>query len=97
MRKITNEIVLAFNNNETLKRSNTETNGTAIWLHGNKIAEKRDGSLWISNAGWFTKTTKERLNALYGVSIQQKKGQWFLNSKPWSGEWVNTSDWTAKI
>lgn len=88
MRKITLEIRNAFNHNEHLKISNTETDGVAIWLHSNKIAEKRDRALWITNCGWFTNTTKERLNSLYGVSIQQKKGIWLLNGKEWDGEWI---------
>lgn len=36
--------------------------------------------------GWATPPTKERLNALDGVSIQQKKGKWYLNGVEWSGE-----------
>jgi hypothetical protein len=55
-------------------------------LFGNKIAAiESDGRLWISNAGWDTKTTKERLNGLPGVSIQQKKGEWYLNGNQWDG------------
>jgi hypothetical protein len=43
----------------------------------------------ISNAGWFSKTTKERLNGLYGVSISQKAGEWYLNGIKWGGHWIN--------
>jgi hypothetical protein len=58
-------------------------------LHGNAIAvNTQQGVIYITNAGWSTTTTKERLNAIPGVSICQKKFQWFLNGKPWNGDWI---------
>lgn len=58
-------------------------------LHGNDIAELTDTNvLRITNAGWFSNTTKERLNGLPGVSIHQKAGVWYLNGKEWDGEWT---------
>ena len=63
-----------------------------MFLHGNKIAEKRDGALWITNAGWNTVTTKERLNGLDGVTIFQRKHVWYLNGKEWCGEWVTVNN-----
>ena len=89
MRKVTSEICRAFNQGEARNIGNSSTDGVALFLHGNKIAEKRNGSLWITNAGWSTNTTKERLNGLYSVSIYQKKGVWYLNEKEWDGGWVN--------
>jgi hypothetical protein len=89
MRKVTQQIVDAFLRGQLKKVDNTFTDGVAIWLHGNKIAEKRANGLWISNAGWFSKTTKERLNGLPDVSVCQKKGEWYLNGHAWGGEWVH--------
>lgn len=59
-------------------------------LHGNEIAaiDSKDHSLYITDAGWATNTTKERLNGIPGVSIQQIKGSWYLNGKQWNGEWT---------
>ena len=59
-------------------------------LHGHVIARRYIGSndIQITNAGWFSNTTKERLNGIPGVSICQKKGQWFLNGNAWNGEWT---------
>lgn len=59
-------------------------------LFGNEIAaaDSGDGSLYITNAGWKTATTKERLNGLPNVSISQIKGKWFLNGDEWNGEWI---------
>jgi hypothetical protein len=88
MKKVTNQILSAFYNNESKTVQNTKTDGKAIYLHGNKIAEKRSDGIYISNSGWQSNTTKERLNALQGVSIQQKDFVWYLNGKAWDGNWI---------
>lgn len=90
-RKVTQQIVSAFIAGEQIKVSNTSTDGNKLYLHGHLIAEKRDGELWITNAGWTSNVTKERLNGLPGVSIAQKNFTWFLNGKEWNGQWVNVS------
>jgi hypothetical protein len=99
MRKVTEQIVRAFRNRERKTIGNSSTDGTALYLHGNKIAEFRNQELWISNAGWQSNTTKERLNGLAGVSVVQRRGQWYLNGLPWDGEWVQVStfghEWQA--
>lgn len=88
MRKITLEAVTAFMHGEKYRGGNTKSDGSALYLHGNKIAEHRSDGLYISNAGWQSNTTKERLNGLPGVSICQKKGVWYLNGKEWSGDFI---------
>ena len=94
MRQITQKIVHAFNGRYALKIDNSRTDGESLWLFDNKIAEWRIyGGLWISNAGWNSKTTKERLNGLSGVHIQQVRGNWFLNGRAWDGGWVNVNAW----
>lgn len=62
-------------------------------LFGNVIAvkDRKNGDVWITNAGWNTVTTKERLNGIDGVSINQVKGIWYLNGKQWGGEWTKVS------
>ena len=94
MRKVTEQVVGAFERRQSRKVSNTETDGTSLWLHNNKIAQWKDGGIWISNAGWSSKTTKERLNGITGVNITQKKGEWYLNGHHWGGEWVCLNDLT---
>ena len=91
MRKITQESVRNFIDGVPFKKSNMEVSreGTIYYLklHGNKIAARlADGRMWISNAGWPTNTTKERLNGLPGVRVNQKNFQWFINGIPWTGE-----------
>lgn len=94
MRKITTNSIEAFNRNENFKSSNTEvvtdTHTTFLKLHGNTIAIKNIDSkeLKITNCGWETTTTKERLNGLEGVRINQKKGVWYLNGKAWNGNLI---------
>jgi len=69
--------------------ANTKVDSTGIYLHGNHIARNAgEGHVAITNAGWATLTSKDRLNAIPNVSIYQKRGQWYLNNKEWSGEWV---------
>lgn len=92
MRKITKETIQAFNENRPFKKQNTEieilNNKTLFYLHNNLIAIKINNALTITNCGYFTNVTKERLNALEGVSIQQKKFKWYLNGKEWDGKWI---------
>ena len=93
MRQITRDIVNAFQNSRSLTIGNSRTNGESLWLFGNKIAEiKRDG-LWITNAGWDSSTTKERLNGLSGVNIVQRRCTWFLNGLEWDGRWTHVDTW----
>lgn len=97
MRRITERIVSAFLRDENLKIDNTRTNGRAIWLWENKIAEFREDGLWITNAGWPSTTTKERLNGIPDVSIVQKKGQWYLNGHAWDGSWVHVETFAGAV
>jgi hypothetical protein len=97
MRKITREIAFAFEHGITTKIDNSRTDGRSLWLFDNKIAEWRAGGLWVTNAGWESKTTKERLNGLRGVRIQQVRGQWYLNGRAWNGEWVNVADFDGAV
>lgn len=111
MRKVTEQAIYHFDKCENFKLSNTEVlvelnvNGfdVHLLLHGNLIATKKvnvatqENTLFITNAGWNTPTTKERLNGLDGVGICQKKGQWYLNGKIWNGELVDVAKWNAEL
>ena len=77
------------NGNKYSNGKNTKVEGGGLYLHGNLIACRAlNGHISISNRGWFTLTTKDRLNALNNVSIYQKRGAWFLNNQPWDGAGV---------
>lgn len=92
MKKITKDSTQAFLKFENFKRSNTEVvaspEKSQMFLFGNLIAEMRivNGrkSLIISDAGWPTRTTRERLNGLPGVNLYVRKGVQFLNGREWT-------------
>ncbi len=104
MRQITQDSVNAFLHFQRFNKQNmsvqvieqlTNSDGditpkqSLLLLHGNIIAKIVKGvGLFITNAGWATNTTKDRLNALPNVSIQQKNFVWYLNGKEWDGEWI---------
>lgn len=101
MRKITFDAVAAFYNEKPFKRGNTEVEvfictllrkTVYLILHGNTIARLKNGKLTISNGGWSSNTTKERLNGLTGVHIQQKDFVWYLNGEAWNGDWIKIGD-----
>ena len=55
----------------------------SVRLHGNEIAAIRpaEGTVWVSDCGWQTLTTKSRLNTLIGcltrhAGITQRRGEW---------------------
>ena len=93
MRKITSEAVDKFLSKTPFRKSNMsveESYGVyKLKLHGNTIATIDElGVLSVSNAGWASNTTKERLNGLPNVRIHQKNWNWYLNGNQWNGEWT---------
>lgn len=90
MQQITRLMREAFQESKPFKKDNTEVRvtdfGTYIYLFKNRIAHKDNyGNIYITTSGWPTRTTKDRLNALPGVSINQHKGYWYLNGNKWDG------------
>lgn len=66
----------------------------SVKLHGNEIAAIRpiEGTLWVSDCGWQTVTTKSRLNALIGAltrhsGITQRNHQWLQMQGQAAYEW----------
>ena len=102
MRKITEQSINAFMTAENFKKGNMEIEVVGdkkvyMYLHSNLIASYTIGdfygSLEISNAGWQSNTTKERLNGLPNVHINQKNFVWYLNGKEWNGDLTNIKNW----
>jgi hypothetical protein len=92
MRQITIDSINAFYNAVEFKKSNMIVeilpNVTILKYHNNAIAYRYNDpnkTLSITNCGWFSNTTKERLNGLKGVDIVQKNFVWYLNGKEWNG------------
>lgn len=85
MRKITEQSVKAFMSGRDFKSGNTEVSAAAenadLLLFGNLIAKKRGDNVFISDAGWQSNSTKERLNGVCDMvgttGINQVKGVWY--------------------
>lgn len=93
MKKITETIANAFAQGAKKSVGNTMTDGNAVFLHGNKIAEWREDGLHMSLAGWNTVTTRERLNGIaqvlgLKVGFTQKAFEPYLNRKL-----IDSTDW----
>lgn len=100
-RKITTDAINAFMSVKTFNRDNTsvevrpfksETESSVILkLHGNVIARRLVGSnsIEVCDGNYQSNTTKERLNGLPGVQVNQRKGVWYLNGKEWDGSWTS--------
>ena len=100
MRKITNDSVSAFFAARNFKRSNMEVvvepNVTIMKLHGNSIAFRYNDperTLSITNCGWQSNTTKERLNGILdhlGMDrIRQRNFVWYLGEHVWEGQLID--------
>ena len=96
MRITTASAITAFLAARPFKSRNTKVevspNVTTLYLFGNAIAYLYNDparTLSITNAGWQTNTTKERLNGIPGVSINQRQGVWYLNGSPWDGKLID--------
>ena len=85
----------AFMNHIKFTSANTkikiDTKGNArMFLFNNLIAiHHKDGLVSITNCGWRTVTTKERLNALPMVTIHSSRSVWYLNDMKWDGSWID--------
>ena len=87
MRKITLQAVTAFMMGQNFSSGNTrvvcEGRFATLRLHGNAIANRDGNTVMLTDAGWQTTTTKERLNGLLevmgkaGMKISQRKGVWY--------------------
>lgn len=96
MKEITINSINAFLNAKKFKRGNMQVevlpNVTILKLHDNAIAylyNDPERTLSITNCGWFSNTTKERLNGLPNVLIRQKNWQWYLNGELWDGKLID--------
>lgn len=91
MRKITKQSLSAFFAGVNFSSGNMTVHDhgqvVEMRLHGNLIAErvKITGEVFISDAGWQTVTTKDRLNAichhLGADGISQRQWVWYRNGE----------------
>ena len=85
MRKISLDSATALVNNKGFKRDNTTVSDGVMRLYNNPIAWIEKGVLNLSDCGWQTVTTKDRLNAVLSVfdlgHIFQKNYEWFYSDQ----------------
>ena len=81
MRQIEKDVVGAFVRGEYARKDNTESVGGHLYLHGNEIAYRDDaGNIEITHAGWHSRTTRSRLNAV--LQLAEKNARVFI--KDWT-------------
>ena len=75
-----------WSNSNTEVNYNSNTDCSAVYLHGNQIAtvDHNTNALKLNTGGWQSVTTKSRLNAILqglisGASVFQRDFNWFLN------------------
>lgn len=110
MRKIEQQMIEAIRQRRNWRSANTavevdKSGAITVRLHGHAIAQvMANGSqVKLSACGWYTATTKSRLNAvidaLFGIGcgIYQASGNWIFRdgakATPWENmenEWVST-------
>ena len=89
MRKIERELCAAILAKRNFCKSNTQLIWNdnkslgRVYLFGNCIAEIMPDKVHLMNKGWFSSTTKSRLNAIIqcldvGRGIYQEKWQWYF-------------------
>lgn len=99
MRKITENSINAFFCDKDFSSGNmavlADKQNTRLLLHGNCIATKdiRTGKIILSDCGWQTTTTKERLNGILDFlnigRIYQKDFTWYWkDGKTWKSDIV---------
>jgi hypothetical protein len=86
MRKIDHITKDKFDNAIAFKSGNTKVEineNICLYLHNNLIAYRDSifNGLYITNCGYFTNVTKDRLNSVldsYGLYIYQNKFRWYI-------------------
>jgi hypothetical protein len=96
MKKVTSKAIDAFLSAKKFNSQNTRVivlpNVTILTLFGNEIAylyNDPERTLSITNCSYFTNTTKERLNGIPGIRINQKNYIWYLNGIEWDGKLID--------
>ena len=84
-------VIEAFKEKKAKKISNTKSTGTQLLLFGNCIAKWSADKILITNAGWKTITTRDRLQIL-GANLHVRKKIWYLNDVEWNGNWIKIGD-----
>ena len=86
-----NAVIQSFLEGKKKKQGNGQTDGRSLFLFGNLIAEHKPDGLYVTNAGWPTRTTNKWLNMLPDVSVSMKRKEPYLNNQKWDGEFTKVN------
>ena len=87
-----NAVIQSFLDGKKCKQGNGQTDGQSLYLFGNMIAQHRPDGLYVSNAGWPTRTTNKWLNMLPSTSVYMKRKEPYLNGEKWDGEMTRVNE-----
>jgi hypothetical protein len=87
-----NKVIQSFLEGKKCKQGNGQTDGQSLFLFGNMIAQHRADGLYVSNAGWPTRTTNKWLNMLTDVSVNMKRKEPYLNGEKWDGDFKRVNE-----
>jgi hypothetical protein len=87
-----NKVIQSFLEGKKCKQGNGQTDGQSLFLFGNLIARHEVDGLYVSNAGWPTRTTNKWLNMLTDVSVYMKRKEPHLNGEKWDGELTRVNE-----
>ena len=88
----------AISDSKNWKLANTEvtfdreSGHSRVYLHGNNSATIGENFVTVTDAGYQTRTTKSRLNAIItehcfeGEKLYQKRGEWFVKKQTVDGK-----------
>lgn len=104
MRKITRQSAQALIDGNSFNSGNMAVMGdesnSIMTLHGNTIATREGNKVLLTDSGWLTATTKERLNGVLSLigskwRLYQHQGEWYITDgcgvrKNWNGSLSET-------
>lgn len=99
MRKVSMQIAKAFKDGEPLEiaKSNTETDGVTVYLHGHAIIWKEEPYTVYTLAGYPTNVTRTRLNDIaeclgHSVRFYQKGGEQYVTRNIGADKKISASE-----
>jgi hypothetical protein len=87
-----NAVIQSFLEGKKKKQGNGQTDGRSLFLFGNLIAEHKPDGLYVTNAGWPTRTTNKWLNMLPNTYVNMYRKEPYLNGQKWDGEFTKVNE-----
>jgi hypothetical protein len=87
-----NAVIQSFLEGKKKKQGNGQTDGRSLFLFGNLIARHEVDGLYITNAGWPTRTTNKWLNMLPNTYVNMYRKEPYLNGQKWDGEMTRVNE-----